>query len=78
MNGAVATMKRENEQNLTATIEAVRVVEKKQFLKEMEEMKQHIEKDRVHAVAEAEQNVASIQEQLKMLKDVSLFMPACR
>jgi len=73
MSSVVAAMKIENEQKLNASIEATREDEKKQFSKEMEEMKQHIEKDKTQAIAEAEQRVANIQEQLKMLKDVSCF-----
>ena len=64
----MATMKTENEQKLTAAVEAVREDEKNRFSKEMEEMKQLLEEDKTQAVAEA---VTSIQEQLKLLKDVS-------
>ena len=64
----MATMKTENEQKLTATVETVREDEKNRFSKEMEEMKQLLEEDKAKAVAEA---VISIQEQLKVLKDVS-------
>ena len=64
----MATMKTENEQKLTATVETVREDEKNRFSKEMEEMKQLLEEDKAQAVAEA---VTSIQEQLKVLKDVS-------
>ena len=68
MSGVMATMKTENEQKLTATVETVREDEKNRFSKEMEEMKQLLEEDKAQAVAEA---VTSIQEQLKVLKDVS-------
>ena len=68
MNGVMATMKTENEQKLTATVETVREDEKNRFSKEIEEMKQLLEEDKAQAVAEA---VTSIQEQLKVLKDVS-------
>ena len=64
----MATMKTENEQKLNATVETVREDEKNRFSKEMEEMKQLLEEDKAQAVAEA---VTSIQEQLKVLKDVS-------
>ena len=64
----MATMKTENEQKLTATVETVREDEKNRFSKEIEEMKQLLEEDKAQAVAEA---VTSIQEQLKVLKDVS-------
>ena len=64
----MATMKTENEQKLTAAVEAVREDEKNRFSKEMQEMKQLLEEDKTQAVAEA---VTSIQEQLKLLKDVS-------
>ena len=64
----MATMKTENEQKLTTTVETVREDEKNRFSKEMEEMKQLLEEDKAQAVAEA---VTSIQEQLKVLKDVS-------
>ena len=69
-NTAMSDMKLENEQTLTATVEAVKEDEKNQFSKEMEEIKQHLEEDKVQAIAEA---VTSIQEQLKTLKDVSDF-----
>ena len=68
MSGVMATMKTENEQKLNATVETVREDEKNRFSKEMEEMKQLLEEDKAQAVAEA---VTSIQEQLKVLKDVS-------
>lgn len=68
MSGVMATMKTENEQKLTATVETVREDEKNRFSKEMEEMKQLLEEDKAQAMAEA---VTSIQEQLKVLKDVS-------
>lgn len=68
MSGVMATMKTENEQKLTAAVETVREDEKNRFSKEMEEMKQLLEEDKAQAVAEA---VTSIQEQLKVLKDVS-------
>lgn len=71
MSGLVATMKTENEQKLTSTVEAVREDEKNQFSKEMEEMKQRMEEDKAQAIAEA---VTSSQEQLKILKDVSCFI----
>ena len=66
----MTTMKLENEQKLTATVEAVKEDEKNRFSKEMEEVKQHLEEDKAQAIAEA---VTSIQEQLKILKDVSDF-----
>ena len=68
MSGVMATMKTENEQKLNATVETVREDEKNRFSKEMEEMKQLLEEDKAQAMAEA---VTSIQEQLKVLKDVS-------
>lgn len=71
MSGIVTAMKTESEQKLTTTIEGIREDEKKQFVKEMEEMKQHIEEEKAQAVVEAEQNATRIQEQLNMLKDVS-------
>lgn len=64
MSNIVTTMKTENEQKLTETVEAVREDERNRFTKEMEEMKQHIEEDKA-------QTVMSIQEQLKILQDVS-------
>lgn len=70
MSGIVTSMKTENEQKLTATVEAVKEDEKNRFSKEMEEMKQRIEEEKVRAIDEA---VTSIQEQLKRLKDVSCF-----
>ena len=68
MSSVTATMKTENKQKLTATVETVREDEKNRFSKEIEEMKQLLEEDKAQAVAEA---VTSIQEQLKVLKDVS-------
>ena len=70
MSGIVTTMKLENEQKLTTTVEAVKKDEKNRFSKEMEEMRQHLEEDKAQAISEA---VTSIQEQLKILKDVSDF-----
>ena len=71
MSGLVATMKTENEQKLTSTVEAVREDEKNRFSKETKEIKQRMEEDKAQAIAEA---VASNQEQLKILKDVSCFI----
>lgn len=70
MSDIVTTMKLENEQKLTATVEAVKEDEKNRFLKEMEKMRQHLEEDKAQDISEA---VTSIQEQLKILKDVSDF-----
>lgn len=64
-------MKTENEQKLTLTVEAVREDEKNCFSKEMEEIKKRMEEDKAQAIAEA---VASNQELLKILKDVSSFI----
>ena len=66
----MTSMKLANEQNLTATVEAVKEDEKNRFSKEMEEMRQHLEEDKAQAISEA---VTGIQEQLKLLKDVSDF-----
>ena len=71
MSDIVATMKLENEQKLTASVETVKEDEKNRFSKEIEEIKQRLEEDKAQAMAEA---VASIQEQLKTLKDVSYFL----
>lgn len=70
MSDIVTTMKLENEQKLTATVEAVKEDEKNRFLKETEKMRQHLEEDKAQDISEA---VTSIQEQLKILKDVSDF-----
>ena len=58
MSGVMATMKTENEQKLTATVETVREDEKNPFSKGMEEMKQLLEEDKAQAVAEAESQVS--------------------
>ena len=66
----MATMKLENERKLTVIVETVKEDEKNRFSKEIEEIKQHLEENKSQAIAES---VTSIQEQLKLLKDVSGF-----
>ena len=66
----MTTMKLENEQEFTATIESVKEDEKNRFSKEIEKIKQHLEETKSQAIAES---VTSFQEQLKLLKDVSSF-----
>ena len=66
----MTTMKLENEQEFTATIESVKEDEKNRFSKEIEKIKQHLEETKSQAIAES---ATSFQEQLKLLKDVSSF-----
>ena len=74
MSSVMATMKTESEQKLTAAVQAAKEDEKNHFSKEIEEMKQLLEQDKAQAVAEA---VTSIQEQLKLLQDVSFVGGSC-
>lgn len=71
INGVMTAMKMENEQKLTTTVEAVKRDEKEQFQKELNDLKQCMEVDKAQAVEEERQKTFGVQEQLKMLREVS-------
>jgi len=70
----MTAMKMENEQKLTTTVEAVKQDEKEQFQKELDELKQQMEMDKVQALNREQQKTSCVEEQLKLLKEVSHFL----
>ena len=73
INGVMSAMKMENEQKLTTTVEAVKQDEKEQFQKELNELKQHMEVDKTQALEREQQKTSSVEEQLKILREVNYF-----
>jgi len=73
INGVMTAMKMENEQKLTTAVEAIKKDEKEQFQKELDELKQHMEVENAQALEREQQKTSSVEEQLKLLKEVSHF-----